>query len=195
MAYVHCHTWTQTPTWIPTQNPMATLFCTETVPIAQTLIQIWIPSCYCTHFWGGYPYPDRDPSPCPTMYINHYCARGGNTHCPRRIPRGRLRGTHILPHHQTHPHMCYCFDIGHIDLKQYKTPLISCSRNKGEFVGANIPYWNIYSKKYRCRTALTCFTVFTCSCLGTGANIRDISRFFSNLTSSIVHTGGWIAGV
>ena len=123
---------------IPTQNPMVTLYCTETVRIAQTLIQIWISNCYCTHFGGGYSYPDRDPSPCPTMYTNHYCAGSGNTHCRRRIPRGCLRDIHKLSHrYQTHHHMCYCSDTGHINLKQYKT-LLSCRRNKGEFVGANV---------------------------------------------------------
>ena len=25
------------------------------------------PNLYCTHFCNGYPYPDRDPSPCPAM--------------------------------------------------------------------------------------------------------------------------------
>ena len=38
MAYLHC----RTLTWIQTPNPMATLYCTETVPIAWTRILIQI---------------------------------------------------------------------------------------------------------------------------------------------------------
>ena len=49
-----------------TLNLMATLYYTETVPIAQTQtripIQIWTPNHYCTHFWDGYQYPDWNPN-------------------------------------------------------------------------------------------------------------------------------------
>ena len=32
-----------------------------------TLTQNQIPNRYCNHFWDGYPYPDQDPSPCPSI--------------------------------------------------------------------------------------------------------------------------------
>ena len=56
MVYLHCRTPTQIPTRIPTPNPRATLYCTETVPIAWT--HTWIPilNCYCVHFgWTSIP--------------------------------------------------------------------------------------------------------------------------------------------
>ena len=55
MTCLHC--WART--WIRIPNLMATLYCTETVPISQTqtgiLICGRIPGHYCTHFWDGYP--------------------------------------------------------------------------------------------------------------------------------------------
>ena len=54
LAYLHCRTWSQIRIWIRTPNPMATLYCTETVQIAETqtqiLIQTRIPNHCCTHF-------------------------------------------------------------------------------------------------------------------------------------------------
>ena len=32
-----------------------------------TLTQNQIPNRYCNHFWDGYPYPDQDSSPCPSI--------------------------------------------------------------------------------------------------------------------------------
>ena len=32
-----------------------------------TQTQISIPNHYYIHFWDGYPYPDRQQSPCPAM--------------------------------------------------------------------------------------------------------------------------------
>ena len=60
MAYLQCRSQTGIPTWIHTPNPMATLYCTKTVPIAlnHTLIPIWIqiPNHFHTHFWNRYPF-------------------------------------------------------------------------------------------------------------------------------------------
>ena len=42
MTYLHCLTQTQIQTQIRTPNPMATLYCTETVPIAWSRITIQI---------------------------------------------------------------------------------------------------------------------------------------------------------
>ena len=79
MCITYLHTAEQriglpTPIW--TQNQLATLYCTETLPIAQTwtqiLICIQIPDHYCAHFWDGYLYPNRDPNSCPAMLINQY---------------------------------------------------------------------------------------------------------------------------
>ena len=55
------------PTRIQTPTPMATLYCTETVPIAWTRTgiptSIQIPDHYFTNFWDEQPYSDGDPSP------------------------------------------------------------------------------------------------------------------------------------
>ena len=50
MAYLDLHCWALN--WILTPNLMATLYCTETLSIAQTQIPIWIwiPCDYCSHF-------------------------------------------------------------------------------------------------------------------------------------------------
>ena len=63
-AYLHCRTQTQIPTQIRTPNSIATLYCTETVSIAQTATDnlIWFLDRYGTHYWDGYPYPDRSES-------------------------------------------------------------------------------------------------------------------------------------
>ena len=69
MAYLRCQSRTRTRilTPIPTPNLIATLYCTETVPIAQIPTQI--PILYCTHIWDGYLYPEWD----------RVCARNVNT--------------------------------------------------------------------------------------------------------------------
>ena len=44
MAYLHCRRRTRLQTLIRIPNPMATLYCAEHVPIAET--RTWIPTLY-----------------------------------------------------------------------------------------------------------------------------------------------------
>ena len=71
-----------------------------------------------------------------TLVLWGYSAGTYNRHigCQCTLP-----DTHSLLLHYHQRYMCYCSDIGHIDLKQYKTPLVSCSRSKGEFLIQKCP--------------------------------------------------------
>ena len=98
MAFVQCRTRIRIPTRMRTPNPMATLYCTETVPFAWTqaqfLIQILIPDHYCTHFWDENLYPDWGPS-WYIMEISYKVYHEGNYFngynlCTNLIPSGPL---------------------------------------------------------------------------------------------------------
>ena len=71
MAYLHCRTRTGIPSRIRTPNPMATLYCTETVQIAHTRTSYSNPDMkyqlLLYPYWGWISIPDRDPSLCLAM--------------------------------------------------------------------------------------------------------------------------------
>ena len=77
-----------TGTWIP--NLTATLYYAETIRIAQTQTWILVPNRYCTHFWEGYRYPDRDHG----LFRHNLCGTGTGTRTDT-MPKYR---THLSSH-------------------------------------------------------------------------------------------------